>query len=279
MIGRPDAGARDRRHVRSRPRDRRDRPCCRRRPASRPDVDRPDPARRRDLRRRAGAVSLGSRRGARGLFRRDLVRAGGAHSAQDRRNDPPGASAAGQAADGRRHRAVWRQPDRLAGDERRIRRGGAGGDVRLVAGAHPRHAAGFVGDGGDPVRRGALRSVARRHARHFPDGVRDGGARLLHLFAQGAHVAAPGVHSGDAQRRLPRAGQRLQAVGRVPVGGDRRDLRPDRPDAPVAHALRRAQRTRFLRVGAMAGDDAGRRGRSPSPLRRPSPIFLPICRR
>ena len=31
----------------------------------------------------------------------------------------------------------------------------------------------------------------------------------------------------------------LQAVGRVPVGGDRRDLRPDRPDAPVAHALRR----------------------------------------
>ena len=61
---------------------------------------------------------------------------------------------------------------------------------------------------------------------------------------------------GDLERRLPWAGERLQAVGRVPVGRDRRHLRPDRPDAAVARALRGAGRARLLRFRRMAGDDA-----------------------
>ena len=72
-----------------------------------------------------GLFLWGVDRGARHLFRRDLVRRDGAHAAQDGRDAAPGTSAARQAADRLQHADFRRRSARLARDERCVRRADA----------------------------------------------------------------------------------------------------------------------------------------------------------
>ena len=219
---------------------------CERRPArrcsaaARPDRAQPRARLRLRLPRLARAVLLGPRRGARHLFRRDLVRADGARADQVRDDAAPGASAARQAVDRLRHAPLRRQSDRLAGDERAVRIADAGRDAHLVLRVAARSRPGAVGERDHAVRRRPLRPGAHRHARYFLDGVLRLGAGLLHPEPQGEAIAARLARLRHCDGRLPRPGERVQAVGTVPA------LRRHRraPAAGASQALARAFRGR-----------------------------------
>ena len=229
-----------------------------------PDIRERAPARRRSrfawLRRRAisrcasalifaglaRAVSLGRRRGARSLFRRNLVRADRARVPQDRRDAASGASPARQAPDRRRDADVRRRSPGLARDERAVRLADAGGGADLVVRAAARSRSQALWASAITLFDSVLYVQARIAMLDiFLMAFCAFALAFFTLSLKERQSPQQIVRLRDADGRQPRPGERVQVVGPVPARRRRRRAPAHRASQALARALRRPQARRI----------------------------------